>query len=166
MDKQTSTIKPSKGPNVTWEENIKVRIWYQRSCFGVASLDSKHGYPCRLQKSWNLFFYFFFQKQAEAKAGDLHQNGVTVELMHINRPGHPFDVNAFYKVGPGSSSQICNHVMIKLLYRKQHVAPCCHTASVLPLWNSRCKIELIFGVMLQFNVVWCIHSRREIVLTI
>ena len=44
--------------------------------------------------------------------------------------------------------------------------PCCRAASVLPPWNSRCKIELIFGVMLQFNVVWCIHSRREIVLTI
>ena len=36
---------------------------------------------------------------------------------------------------------------------------CCRAASVLPPWNSRCKIELIFGVMLQFNVVWCIHSR-------
>ena len=46
------------------------------------------------------------------------------------------------------------------------VHPCCRAASVLPPWNSRCKIELIFGVMLQFNVVWCIHSRREIVLTI
>ena len=44
--------------------------------------------------------------------------------------------------------------------------PCCRAASVLPPWNSRCKIELIFGVRLQFNVVWCIHSRREIVLTI
>ena len=43
---------------------------------------------------------------------------------------------------------------------------CCRAASVLPPWNSRCKIELIFGVMLQFNVVWCIRSRREIVLTI
>ena len=43
---------------------------------------------------------------------------------------------------------------------------CCRAASVLPPWNSRCKIELIFGVMLQFNVVWCIHSRWEIVLTI
>ena len=42
----------------------------------------------------------------------------------------------------------------------------CGAASVLPPWNSRCKIELIFGVMLQFNVVWCIHSRREIMLTI
>ena len=44
--------------------------------------------------------------------------------------------------------------------------PCCRAASVIPPWNSRCKIELIFGVMLQFNVVWCIRSRREIVLTI
>ena len=44
--------------------------------------------------------------------------------------------------------------------------PCCRAASVLPPWNSRCKIELIFGVMLQFNVVWCIRSRREIVFTI
>ena len=43
---------------------------------------------------------------------------------------------------------------------------CCRAASVLPPWNSRCKIELIFGVMLQFNVVWCIRFRREIVLTI
>ena len=43
---------------------------------------------------------------------------------------------------------------------------CCRAASVVPPWNSRCKIELIFGVMLQFNVVWCIRSRREIVLTI
>ena len=48
----------------------------------------------------------------------------------------------------------------------QWLQPCCRAASVLPPWNSRCKIELIFGVMLQFNVVWCIHSRREIVLTI
>ena len=46
------------------------------------------------------------------------------------------------------------------------VVACCRAASVLPPWNSRCKIELIFGVMLQFNVVWCIHSRREIVLTV
>ena len=46
------------------------------------------------------------------------------------------------------------------------LSPRCRAASVLPLWNSRCKIKLIFGVMLQFNVVWCIHSRREIVLTI
>ena len=46
------------------------------------------------------------------------------------------------------------------------VKACCRAASVLPPWNSRCKIELIFGVMLQFNIVWCIHSRREIVLTI
>ena len=46
------------------------------------------------------------------------------------------------------------------------IPACCRAASVLPPWNSRCKIELIFGVMLQFNVVWCIHSRREIVLTI
>ena len=45
-------------------------------------------------------------------------------------------------------------------------ASCCRAASVIPPWNSRCKIELIFGVMLQFNVVWCIRSRREIVLTI
>ena len=44
--------------------------------------------------------------------------------------------------------------------------PCCRAASILPSWNSRCKIELIFGIMLQFNVVWCIRSRREIVLTI
>ena len=44
--------------------------------------------------------------------------------------------------------------------------PCCRAASVLHLWNSHCKIELIFGIMLQFNVVWCIHFRREIVLTI
>ena len=43
---------------------------------------------------------------------------------------------------------------------------CCRAASVIPPGNSRCKIELIFGVMLQFNVVWCIRSRREIVLTI
>ena len=43
---------------------------------------------------------------------------------------------------------------------------CCRAASGIPPWNSRCKIELIFGVMLQFNVVWCIRSRREIVLTI
>ena len=48
----------------------------------------------------------------------------------------------------------------------QAVSPCCRAASVLPPWNSRSKIELIFGVMLQFNVVWCIRSRREIVLTI
>ena len=46
------------------------------------------------------------------------------------------------------------------------VEPCCRAASVIPPGNSRCKIELIFGVMLQFNVVWCIRSRREIVLTI
>ena len=50
--------------------------------------------------------------------------------------------------------------------RQDAHVPCCRAASVLPPWNSRCKIELIFGVMLQFNVVWCIRSRREIVLTI
>ena len=44
--------------------------------------------------------------------------------------------------------------------------PCCRAASVLPPWNSHCKIELIFGVMFEFNVVWCIHSCRETVLTI
>ena len=48
----------------------------------------------------------------------------------------------------------------------QACPPCCRAASVLPPWNSLCKIELIFGVMLQFSVVWCIHSRPEIVLTI
>ena len=51
-------------------------------------------------------------------------------------------------------------------YNVWNPSACCRAASVLPLWNSRCKIELIFGVMLQFNVVWCIHSRREIVLAI
>ena len=49
---------------------------------------------------------------------------------------------------------------------RARLAACCRAASVLPPWNSRCKIELIFGVMLQFNVVWCIHSHRKIVLTI
>ena len=49
---------------------------------------------------------------------------------------------------------------------RHNTTTCCRAASVLPPWNSRCKIELIFGVMLQFNVVWCIHSRREIVLAI
>lgn len=39
-----------------------------------------------------------FQSQAAAKADDLHQNGIGLELMHINPPGHKFDVNIFYKV--------------------------------------------------------------------
>ena len=41
--------------------------------------------------------------------------------------------------------------------------PYCRAACVLPPWNSHCNIELIFDVMLQFNGVWCIHSRREVV---
>ena len=42
-----------------------------------------------------------------------------------------------------------------------------HAAAQLPFsLRETVKIELIFGVMLQFNVVWCIHSRRDIVLTI
>ena len=59
------------------------------------------------------------------------------------------------------------HVYTRIMMiRMSGHPPCCRPASVLPPWNSRCKIELIFGVMLQFNVVWCIRSRREIVFTI
>ena len=68
-------------------------------------------------------------------------------------------------------SILCNNVKSAHgSYEDQYVVaiqtPCCRAASVIPPGNSRCKIELIFGVMLQFNVVWCIRSRREIVLTI
>ena len=44
-----------------------------------------------------------------------------------------------------------------------------HAAAQLPFSlreTVAARSKLIFGVMLQFNVVWCIHSRREIVLTI
>ena len=39
-----------------------------------------------------------------------------------------------------------------------------HAAAQLPFSlreTSRCKIELIFGIMLQFNVVWCIRSAEK-----
>ncbi|KAK2146027.1 hypothetical protein LSH36_639g02004 [Paralvinella palmiformis] len=37
------------------------------------------------------------QRQAAAKVEDLHQNGINIELMHINQNDHDFDVNVFYK---------------------------------------------------------------------
>ena len=47
-----------------------------------------------------------FQRQASAKAEDLHQNGISVELMHMQQGGHAFDVNVFYKVS--LKSYICS----------------------------------------------------------
>ena len=38
-----------------------------------------------------------FQRQAAAKAEDLHQNGIAIELMHMMPPDGAFNVNTFYK---------------------------------------------------------------------
>ncbi|XP_025085058.1 X-ray repair cross-complementing protein 5-like [Pomacea canaliculata] len=38
-----------------------------------------------------------YQKQACTKAGDLHDAGIDLELIHLSRPGQKFDVNKFYK---------------------------------------------------------------------
>ena len=38
-----------------------------------------------------------FQRQAAAKAEDLHQNGIDIELMSMNRHSHTFDDDQFYK---------------------------------------------------------------------
>ena len=32
------------------------------------------------------------------KAADLHQNGIDIDLMHINKPGKSFEVDLFFKV--------------------------------------------------------------------
>ncbi|XP_064634818.1 X-ray repair cross-complementing protein 6-like [Lineus longissimus] len=37
------------------------------------------------------------QRQAKTKAGDLHENGIDLELMHMQKPGENFDVSLFYK---------------------------------------------------------------------
>ena len=47
---------------------------------------------------YNLTHSYVFQRQAAAKAEDLHQNGIEVELMHINGPQGAFDTSVFYKV--------------------------------------------------------------------
>lgn len=39
------------------------------------------------------------QRQAVAKAEDLRQNGIDLELMHMNQREKPFNVKAFYEVG-------------------------------------------------------------------
>ena len=41
---------------------------------------------------------FVVQRQAIVKSDDLHQNGIEIELMHINKPGQMFDVDLFFKV--------------------------------------------------------------------
>ena len=38
--------------------------------------------------------------------------------------------------------------------------------SVLAPAKRHCHVEVTFGGVLHFNVVWCTHSRREIMLTI
>lgn len=37
------------------------------------------------------------KKQAVVKAADLHQNGIDIDLMHINKPGKSFEVDLFFK---------------------------------------------------------------------
>ncbi|XP_052799774.1 X-ray repair cross-complementing protein 5-like [Mya arenaria] len=37
------------------------------------------------------------QRQAKTKASDLNETGIDLELMHLQLPGHTFDVNKFYK---------------------------------------------------------------------
>ncbi|KAK2178913.1 hypothetical protein NP493_525g06064 [Ridgeia piscesae] len=37
------------------------------------------------------------KRQAIVKSDDLHQNGIEIELMHINKPGRTFDVDLFFK---------------------------------------------------------------------
>lgn len=37
------------------------------------------------------------RQQAEAKASDLYNNGIQLELMHLRNPGETFDINKFYK---------------------------------------------------------------------
>ena len=44
------------------------------------------------------------QKQAAAKAEDIHQNGISLDLMHLNTREYMFDMNAFYKV-----CVVCRH---------------------------------------------------------
>ena len=43
------------------------------------------------------FANFIPQRQAAAKAEDLHQNGIDIELMSMNRHSHTFDDDQFYK---------------------------------------------------------------------
>ena len=38
------------------------------------------------------------QRQAKTKAGDLHETGIDLELMHMQKPGEVFDASVFYKV--------------------------------------------------------------------
>ena len=42
-------------------------------------------------------FLCISKRQAAAKAEDLHQNGIEIELMSMNRPSHNFDDDLFYK---------------------------------------------------------------------
>ena len=48
------------------------------------------------------------------------------------------------------------------LWSESDPGPYWCAASILPLWNGHCNIELIFGIMLQFNVVrWYIFPLRN-----
>ena len=42
--------------------------------------------------------FFLFQRQARQKASDLQETHIDLELLHLQKPGEPFDVNIFYKV--------------------------------------------------------------------
>ena len=46
---------------------------------------------------WPTTSPILFQRQAAAKAEDLHQNGIDIELMSMNRHSHTFDDDQFYK---------------------------------------------------------------------
>ena len=46
---------------------------------------------------WQTTLPILFQRQAAAKAEDLHQNGIDIELMSMNRHSHTFDDDQFYK---------------------------------------------------------------------
>ena len=46
---------------------------------------------------YNYSYILKLQRQAAAKAEDLHQNGIDIELMSLNRTGHQFNDDLFYK---------------------------------------------------------------------
>lgn len=50
--------------------------------------------------NWLTFGLLFclIQRQAVAKAEDLRQNGIDLELMHMNRPDKQFNIKTFYEV--------------------------------------------------------------------
>lgn len=66
--------------------NSSQKLGYKRVMI-FTNDDNPHGSATKAQ----------LKRQAAAKAEDLHQNGIALELMHINKPDHQFEVNTFYK---------------------------------------------------------------------